>query len=257
MSEGLCHDISLKPFMGGRRIAIIDDADLLNEEGANCLLKTLEEPPPRSVLILIGTSANKQYTTIRSRSQIVRFDPLPNETVARLLIEHHLSDDPTMAQRLAGYSEGSVQQAVELADPALWTFRNDLLSRLVRPVFSGVRLAETTIAFVKEAGTDAPPRRARCRQIIAFVVEFYRQLLRAMSGATPTADTELQSLVDRALQAWPADEDRVAVCLNRCLEALGHIDRNANQNTMLECWLDDLAAISAGQAILASAGDRR
>ena len=54
--EGLCHWIGLKPFMGGRRIAIIDDADFFNDAGANCLLKTLEEPPPRSVLILIGTS---------------------------------------------------------------------------------------------------------------------------------------------------------------------------------------------------------
>ena len=45
--EGLCHRIGLKPFMGGRRIAIIDDADYFNDAGANCLLKTLEEPPPR------------------------------------------------------------------------------------------------------------------------------------------------------------------------------------------------------------------
>ncbi len=73
MREGLCHDIALKPFMGGRKVAIIDDADWLNEESANALLKTLEEPPPDSVLILIGTAADKQLATIRSRSQIVRF----------------------------------------------------------------------------------------------------------------------------------------------------------------------------------------
>ena len=48
MQTGLCHNIALKPFRGGRRIAVIDDADHLNEEGANCLLKTLEEPPPVS-----------------------------------------------------------------------------------------------------------------------------------------------------------------------------------------------------------------
>ena len=59
MSEGLCHDISLKPHYGGRKIAIIDDADFLNQEGANCLLKTLEEPPPKSLLILIGTSEQR------------------------------------------------------------------------------------------------------------------------------------------------------------------------------------------------------
>jgi len=54
--QGLCHDIGLKPFSGNRKVAIIDDADFLNVEGANCLLKTLEEPPANSLLILIGTS---------------------------------------------------------------------------------------------------------------------------------------------------------------------------------------------------------
>ena len=76
MREGLCHDIALKPFRGGRKIAIIDDADYLNQEGANCLLKTLEEPPEKSVIILIGTSQQRQLPTIRSRCQIVRFAPL-------------------------------------------------------------------------------------------------------------------------------------------------------------------------------------
>src|SRR5688500_15969366 len=72
MREGLCYDISLKPFMGNRKVAIIDDADFLNRrEVANCLLKTLEEPPPKSVIILVGTSEGKQLPTIRSRAQLV------------------------------------------------------------------------------------------------------------------------------------------------------------------------------------------
>ena len=54
-------------------IAIIDDADYLFNEAANCLLKTLEEPPPRSVLILLSTSEQRQLPTIRSRCQVVRF----------------------------------------------------------------------------------------------------------------------------------------------------------------------------------------
>ena len=65
--------------MGGRRIAIIDDADLLNDAGANCLLKTLEEPPPHSVLILIGTSPARQLPTIRSRCQLIRFRRWPRK----------------------------------------------------------------------------------------------------------------------------------------------------------------------------------
>ena len=111
LREGLCHDIALKPFRGGRKIAVIDDADFFNQEGANCLLKTLEEPPPKSVIILIGTSEQKQLPTIRSRSQIVRFQPLSQETVAQLLLTKNFVQEPQAAARLAALSEGSVQRA--------------------------------------------------------------------------------------------------------------------------------------------------
>ena len=59
--EGLLHEIYLKPRMGGRRIAVIDDADYLNEEGANALLKTIEEPPPRSLLSLAARSRRRLW----------------------------------------------------------------------------------------------------------------------------------------------------------------------------------------------------
>ena len=76
MRAGLCYNIALKAYSARWKVAIIDDADYLNKEGANCLLKTLEEPPPKSILILIGTSVQRQLPTIRSRCQIVRFQPL-------------------------------------------------------------------------------------------------------------------------------------------------------------------------------------
>src|SRR6185436_3676700 len=86
VEQSLLRQLSLKPFHGGRKVAILDDADALNPAGANCMLKTLEEPPPRSILILIGTSVERQLPTIRSRAQIVRFAPLSEPIVERLLI---------------------------------------------------------------------------------------------------------------------------------------------------------------------------
>ena len=61
-------------------LALLLHVPYLNAEGANSLLKTLEEPPPRSVSILIGTSPAKQLPTIRSRCQLVRFRPLPTRS---------------------------------------------------------------------------------------------------------------------------------------------------------------------------------
>lgn len=246
MHEGLCHDISLKPFMGGRRIAIINDADYLNEEGANCLLKTLEEPPPQSVLILIGTSIDRQLPTIRSRAQIIRFQPLARDVLAELLVAQGLVADAAAAQRVAAFSEGSLSRAVELSDPELWSFRGKLLERLAGPNLDGLQLAKFVGAFVDEAGKEAPPRRARARLIVGFVVEFYRQLWRAMSGIKLSVDdAELRTRIEQTLGRWPAGQEAAGACADRSLEALAHIDRNANQATWIEAWVEDLTRLAS------------
>ena len=245
MRQGLCRNIAMKPFMGGRKIAVIDDADFLNPEGANSLLKTLEEPPPRSVLILISTSPAKQLPTIRSRCQLVRFRPLSIDVVAELLTQSKLVEDPGEAQRLAGYSQGSVQRATELADPELWTFRAQLYARLAEPAVDTVTLAKALLAFVDGAGREAAARRRRMRQVAGFATDFYRHLLYLLSGASSTADAQLQRSVHRAAQSWPGDEEVAAACLDRCLDASEQIDRNVNPATLLECWLDDLGRIIA------------
>ena len=240
--QGLCHDLGMKPSIGGRRIAVIDDADYLNPAGANALLKTLEEPPPRSMLILIGTTPAKQLPTIRSRCQLIRFQPLPIETVAALLVSKGFVADPAEARRLARFSEGSLQRALELADPDLWSFRNTLYEKLSEPILDSGGLARTVASFVDEAGKEPSARRARFRQIVAFAAEFYRQLLHAQCGVSVSEDVELRKQVNVAMERGPGGQERSAARLDRCLDAAAQIDRNANQSTLIECWLDDLAA---------------
>ncbi len=250
MREGLCHDIALKPFMGGRKVAIIDDADDLNEEGANALLKTLEEPPPRSVLILIGTSADRQLPTIRSRCQLVRFRPLQPAVVGGILQSRGLVADAQQAARLAEFADGSIQRAVELADDDLWSFRRELLDMLARTPLESVKLAQSMVAFVEAAGKEAPPRRARMRQTIGFAAEFYRQWLRALAGLEVRADADLAKAIERAPRTPAINSESIAACTERTLAALAHIDRNAHQAALLECWLDDLAQIvQTGQPV--------
>jgi DNA polymerase III subunit delta' len=240
--EGLCHHIALKPLMGGRRIAVVDDADYLNAEGANALLKTLEEPPPRSVLILIGTSPAKQLPTIRSRCQMVRFQPLDAGAIAQLLIGQGIVKDPSEAERLAQHSEGSMERAAELADAELWTFRNALYQRLAAETLDSVSLSRVTQKFVESAGKEAAPRRERLHLVVGFAADFYRQLMRAQNGCNQSEDNEANRFITEALERQSVDPEKTAARLDRCLQADQQIDRNANQSTLIEAWLDSLSA---------------
>jgi DNA polymerase-3 subunit delta' len=223
--EGLCHRIGLRPFFGRRKVAIIDDADHFGIASANCLLKTLEEPPPSAILILIGTSPSRQLPTIRSRSQVVRFRGLDRETVANILIESGAVPERQRALRAAELSEGSVERALQLADPALWSFRDQLTSALTASPIDSVRLARAVQAFVDEAGKESSLRRERLRIIIGFAVEFYRSKLRI--DQPHVADLEV---------------------LDACLTALEQIDRNANLGLVIQHWCEELNGFSGGIA---------
>ena len=160
----LCADFGLKPARGARKIAIVDDLDDMNDEAANAFLKTLEEPPPGAVLILIGTSPELQLETVVSRCQVIRFDPLPEPILADLLLERGVACDAQDAGRLAALGEGSVSRAVGLADPELERFRRELIDELtVEHGFDPSALAVAAGGFHQAGhqGVDrsAPPRR--------------------------------------------------------------------------------------------------
>ncbi len=244
MRQGLCYDISLKPVRGGRKIAIIDDADYLKQpEASNCLLKTLEEPPPKSVIILISTSEQKQLPTIRSRSQVVRFRPLSDESVARVLVATGFVSDARTASQLAATADGSVPRAMLLADETMREFRESLLAYLSDPWADSVEFAKSLGTFVNQAGKEAPPRRIRLQQIFDMATDFYRQLMRALVGLPPRGDQRLVQAVQAACAASACADETAALCLERCLDAPQQLLANANVSTLSEAWLDDLAVI--------------
>jgi DNA polymerase III subunit delta' len=244
---GLCYNIALKPYSGRRKVAIIDDADYLNKEGANCLLKTLEEPPPKSVLILIGTSEQRQLPTIRSRCQIVRFQPLDEADVAALLVERGLCEDPALAQDAAAHSHGSLARAALWCDEGLREFRNELLGKLSASEIELTPTAKWIGQFVDDAGKDSAAKRQRLRLVASLAEEFYRAALLAIEGGAQSSDSELAKSVAAALRWMPPDAP--ARCLDLCLDAYGHIDANANQATLIEWWLDEVRGSGVSPAI--------
>jgi DNA polymerase-3 subunit delta' len=170
--------------------------------------------------------------------------------VAKILVARGLASDAEQARRLAAFSEGSVERALELADEELWKFRSELLADLAAARFDSVALAGRTNRFVESAGKEASARRARARQLIGFAVDFYRQLLRGVCGLAVEGDAELARAAGKAAAGWAFGELAAAAAIDRTLEALVQIDRNAYLPTLVECWLDDLSRIvESGQPV--------
>jgi DNA polymerase III subunit delta' len=241
MREGFCYDLSLRPYYGSRKIGIIDDADTLNQEGANCLLKTLEEPPPGAVILLLATSLQKQLPTIRSRCQVVQFAPLTREQVTRILTDQDLVAAPALIPALADLSEGSLRHAVELADPELLDYRRELLEALSAHDWNALELSKRTAKFVEQAGTEAPPKRQRLRHLLHIVTAFYRQQLRLLHGLDPLVDAVAGEAAERAVRYPEVGVHSVSECIDCCLEAESQLAANANLATLIECWLDELS----------------
>ena len=108
---------SQKSAMGGWQIVIVDDANMMSADSQNVILKILEEPPEKALLILVTHGVGGLIPTIRSRCRFVSFDPLPKDTLEELLIKG--ADTPLMPDDLdilTSLAQGSAGQGMALLD---------------------------------------------------------------------------------------------------------------------------------------------
>jgi len=104
--------VTYRPFEGRYRVVVIDQADQMNDASQNALLKTLEEPPQRTVLVLVTAQPDALLATIRSRCCQIRFAPLAPHEIARALVERH-GASPRDANAAAALAGGSFRKALE------------------------------------------------------------------------------------------------------------------------------------------------
>lgn len=107
----LIKSVSQVQFEGKRKIAIIDNADALTIQAANALLKTLEEPPPHTNIILISSNPGKLPLTLRSRCYPVRFNPLNDATIVNILAREKQTHQRDVLKIIAGIADGGLESA--------------------------------------------------------------------------------------------------------------------------------------------------
>lgn len=132
----LLRSLQLHAVEGGAKVAILDPADQMNREAANTLLKTLEEPPAGTTLILIAAERSLLLPTIVSRCQVVRFGLLDRLHLQKYFEETRdelgLPGDPRIVQTIVALAGGSIGRAVALAGGEIEKRRGELKSLLQR-----------------------------------------------------------------------------------------------------------------------------
>ncbi|MBM4086827.1 MAG: DNA polymerase III subunit delta' [Planctomycetes bacterium] len=234
--------ISLKPVEGGYKVFVVDEAERMNEEAANCFLKTLEEPPPRSLLILLATTLESLPATIISRCQVVRFLPLSAALVAELL-QQRLNVPPDQAQCLATLGGGSLGVALRLAEEEAYARRNALLDRIARlQLEDNFEMAAELTPPKPKSDEGQEAARARLKQDLSFLLLYYRDVLMRKMGADSVFLFNRDKADALAAHADRLSGQRIHDILDAILTTGEYVDMNASISLALENMVTRIGA---------------
>jgi DNA polymerase III subunit delta' len=222
-------ELRYRSFSGGRKIAIVDPATLLNPASQNALLKTLEEPPPDSLLILIAASAGALLPTLRSRCLQLSFGPLPRQLIAGFLLSEKRVK-PEEAELLAALSMGSLGAALEMDGAELRERRRvwgGMLSALKAGDYRGAMEAAEALAASRD---DA-------LQFLEWAESWYRDLLVQAARQDTQGVVNLDMLPELQLQGAAAGVERILSAAANAAGAARKIQRNLNRRMVLEQFL--------------------
>ncbi len=235
---------------GGRwRMVVIDDADLLRDEAANALLKTLEEPGQGTLFALVTSRPDGLLETIRSRAVPIRFAPLPREVVARLLVAGGVPADA--AATAASLSRGGLDRARATLDSAAFAARGERASRLLGLVEAGDGDALAFAETLSKAKDELPG-------VLVFFAELARDaaLLRAGASAERLLHADLRE--QSAALAARAEVSALARIAARADEARDQLRGNIHPLLATEGFvLDSVALVRASMRRQAATAPER
>jgi DNA polymerase III subunit delta' len=218
-----------RPFEGRRRAVIIDEADALVPAAQNALLKTLEEPPPSSVFMLVTPRADTLLATVRSRCPRLQFRPLSPGDIASVLMKFDHSE--TEARAVAATADGSVGRALQTSAGELVEVRETAQRVLAHA-------AETTapgrrIEGARDLGTQTRDQLALQLRAMASLLRDVEVLATRADGRA-LANADVRSAIERLTPAYGGERGvRAFTAIDRALVAL---ERNAGVKVVAD-WL--------------------
>ncbi len=222
-------EMNLAPFEGQRRVYILCNFQQATLEAANCLLKTLEEPPSRVILILTALQAEMLLPTIISRCQVLNLRPLPTDQVQQAL-EEHWAREPRRAHVVARLSGGRIGWAIEASqDDTLLRTREKYLVALEQ----AIRQERTDRVGLAQQLSQNPQGLA---EVLDLWQGWWRDLLLAKSGNLQAlVNIDRQQTVSSEAQHYTLNE--IQSCLRSIEHAAQQIEQNVNATLAMEVLL--------------------
>lgn len=239
------HTLSLSPYGNGYRIALLLDFEAANANAQNALLKTLEEPNPRVLLLLTADDAENLLPTISSRCEVLRLRPMSADELAGVL-ESEEKITKEKAQLIAHISSGRAGYAKQLAtDARILERRKQWMDEMLALLPVGkVERFHYSEKVTRTGKKDRSEAKRALLEGMTYWLSFWRDvLLVGTESGTPITNIDLKDSVQRAAEA--VDTQDAA----RAVSALEHAFKRiqmANYQLMLDVILMDWPVIAAG-----------
>ena len=248
--RNLQNSVRLSPLESDYKIFIIKEADKMNEEASNSLLKTLEEPSPNTIIILIANTMTPIKDTIRSRCQIIRFQPIPSH-----IIENQLTSksgaDANKIEWISRFCNGSMANALHLLDDNHYETNNFIVTNMTKPDMDNLAFAEEIIDSYLSAGDSLEEKRQLLKNILHCILQLYRDLLLVKVMYGQDVKQEKISLFNAgredSLQKYAnyLTQEQIAYVIDEILESIKYIDLNLNINLLVENIITRIAVVNS------------
>jgi DNA polymerase-3 subunit delta' len=222
--------LAFRPFEASKKACIIDAVDRLNLAAGNALLKTLEEPPGKALLILITDNPGGVLPTVLSRCQRLHFSALPEATIATLLRETGVK--PDAARIAASLSGGSMRKAVDIGEETALHERMSFLERInslslgnIAPLF----------AIAEELAGD----KEKTLELLELLTAFLRDVLLLQNRSPEIVNSDLLPLIER--EAAGLSGENIMARIDHVAATRRAILSNVNPRLVLEVLFMKLA----------------
>ncbi len=228
--EQVLNDVCIKPYSSRYKIYIIDEGQLMREQGQNALLKTLEEPPAYAVLLLLTTSADAFLPTIRSRCVQLHTKAVEDRRVKAWLMERYQVPD-YQAEVCATFAQGSVGKAILLASsPQFFGLKESTLQLMGRLKSLSVYEWRQELAFLED-------ERENIEIFLDLLLLLFRDVLLCKATASEERLIFLQQAPLIAGLAADCSYENLQLILQEIQRAQQRIRANVNRNLTLELLL--------------------